>query len=144
MARMVLEHFSEQAETAAAMEMEESMMMMEDEDEDEDGEEGRRSGFKFKLTDTDWSRIVESFCGLSITEATRPRLCHDVEIIAPSSVKALAAGDRSSPPPPGGLRDADYVAINVLDPTDSGVGVRNKLWMKEACPVTHQAMFVSK
>ena len=122
--QMVLEHFSEQVETSA--------LGWEQEDES--------AGVALKLTETDWSRIVEKFCGLSITEATRPRLCHDVEIISSGSVKSLAGGSRSSQPSPADLADADYVALHLLDRKEGTNG--RMLWMTEACPVTQRAMFV--
>ncbi len=76
-------------------------------------------------------------------------MCQDVEIISSGSVKSLAdGGARSAHPAPGDLATADYVALNVLgaDAEDGEGGTATmagrRQWMREACPITHQAMFV--
>ncbi len=56
---MVLEHFAEQASQDEARQ--------EEEEEEEEGKGGLRLP-RFRLSETEWSRIVERFCGVSITE----------------------------------------------------------------------------
>ncbi len=58
---MVLEHFAEQASQDEARQEEE------EEEEEEEGKGGLRLP-RFRLSETEWSRIVERFCGVSITE----------------------------------------------------------------------------
>ncbi len=55
---MVLEHFAEQASQDEARQ---------EEEEEEEGKGGLRLP-RFRLSETEWSRIVERFCGVSITE----------------------------------------------------------------------------
>ncbi len=62
-------------------------------------------------------------------------MCHNVEIIASSAVKAIAADNKSSIP----ASFDDYLAINVLD---RKLGTRR--WMKTICPVTFQAIYSNR